>query len=138
MTCILCIHPFFLDLSFRQIPAGIYLLKVNNLTNHPKFYGNCAFPRNSCDSLCHGNLLRFLLAATNKQRFFSTQPQCCLTFSWFELQILLRCWLIHLKIIIMRHFIFIILVSSSRSLSIYVMSLWFMFHFYSLALWLIA
>ena len=26
----------------------------------------------------------------NKQRFFSTQPQCCLTFSWIELQMLLR------------------------------------------------
>ena len=28
-----------------------------------------------------------------KQYFFSTQPHCCLTFSWSELQMLLRCWL---------------------------------------------
>ena len=28
-----------------------------------------------------------------KQHFFSTQPHCCLTFSWSELQMLLRCWL---------------------------------------------
>ena len=34
-----------------------------------------------------------------KQRFFSTQPLSCLTFSWFELQILLKCWLIHISII---------------------------------------
>ena len=32
--------------------------------------------------------------------FFSTQPQCCLTFSWIEL----RYWLIHISIIIPRHF----------------------------------
>ena len=31
--------------------------------------------------------------------FFSTQPQCCLTFFWIELQMLLRCWLIHITII---------------------------------------
>ena len=39
-----------------------------------------------------------------KQRFFSTHPQCCLAFSWTELQMLLRCYLIHITIII--HFIF--------------------------------
>ena len=35
-----------------------------------------------------------------KQRFFSTQPQCCLTASWIELQMLLRCCWIHISIII--------------------------------------
>ena len=39
-----------------------------------------------------------------KQRFFSTQPQCCLTFSWIELQNWLKCCLIHINIIILRHF----------------------------------
>ena len=29
------------------------------------------------------------------QAFFSTQPRCCLTFSGIELQMLLRCCLIH-------------------------------------------
>ena len=32
--------------------------------------------------------------------FFSTEPQCCLTFSWFELQMLLWCYLIHINIVI--------------------------------------
>ena len=36
--------------------------------------------------------------------FFSTQPQCCLTFSWIELQKLIRCWLIHVSVVITRHF----------------------------------
>ena len=37
-----------------------------------------------------------------KQRFFSTQPQCCLTFAYIELQMLLRCCLIHVTINILR------------------------------------
>ena len=43
-----------------------------------------------------------------KQRFFSTQPQCCLIFSWIELQMLLRCCLIHISIIILRHFLYLL------------------------------
>ena len=39
---------------------------------------------------------------TNKQRFFSTQPQCCLTFSWIDLQMSLMCCLLHETIIILR------------------------------------
>ena len=39
--------------------------------------------------------------------FFSTQPQCCLTFSWIELQMLFRCCLIHISIIILRHFLYL-------------------------------
>ena len=34
-----------------------------------------------------------------QQRFYSTQPLGCLTFSWFELQMLLKCCLIHISII---------------------------------------
>ena len=36
--------------------------------------------------------------------FFSTQPQCFLTFSWIELRMLLRCCLINENISILRHF----------------------------------
>ena len=42
------------------------------------------------------NTIRFFY----KQRFFSTHTQCCSTFSWIELQMLLRCCLIHITIII--------------------------------------
>ena len=47
-------------------------------------------------------------ASSYKQRFFSTQPQCCLTFSWTELQMLLRCCLIHISIIILRCFTYLL------------------------------
>ena len=43
-----------------------------------------------------------------KQRFFSTEPQCCLTFSWIELQMLLSCCLIHISIITVRHFLYLL------------------------------
>ena len=43
-----------------------------------------------------------------KQRFFWTQRQCCLTFSWIELQMLLRCCLIHITIIILRHILYLL------------------------------
>ena len=62
-----------------------------------------------------------------KKRFFSTQPKCYLTFSWTELQMLLRCCLIHISIILF--FIFIIFVSMSRPRSIYVVYMWSVFHF---------
>ena len=43
-----------------------------------------------------------------KQHFFSTQPQSCLTLSWIELQVLLRCCLIHISIIMLRHFLYLL------------------------------
>ena len=55
------------------------------------------------------------------QRFFSTQSQCCLTLSWIELQMFLRCCLIHVTIIIL---IFSISLSMSRPRSTYVAYMW--------------
>ena len=72
-----------------------------------------------------------VLPALCKQRFFSTQPQCCLTFTWIELQMFLWCWLIHISISIVRHLIFIAFVFMSNPRSIYVVSMWsFFFHFH--------
>ena len=58
-----------------------------------------------------------------KQRFFSTQPRCCLTFSRIELQMLLRCCLLRITICTETHFMFSIFVSMSRPTSINVVSL---------------
>ena len=52
------------------------------------------------------------------QRFFSTQPQCSLTSPWIELQMLLRCCLVHISIVLLNTFLFSIFVSmSSRIIS---------------------
>ena len=57
-----------------------------------------------------------------KQQFFSTQPQCCLTFSLIEPPMLFRCYLIYISIT-ETPFIFNIFVSMSRPASIYVVSM---------------
>ena len=54
-----------------------------------------------------GNIIR-IHAFFYKQRFFSTQLQCYLTFSWIELQMLLRCCLIYMSIIILRNFLYLL------------------------------
>ena len=41
-----------------------------------------------------------------KQRLFSTQPQCWSTFSWIELQMSHRCYLIQKRVIILRQFLY--------------------------------
>ena len=64
-----------------------------------------------------------------KQRSFSTQPQFCLTFSWTELQMLLRCCLYkhhHTE----SPFMFTVFVPKSRPRSIHVSSVWSNFHFH--------
>ena len=43
-----------------------------------------------------------------KHCFFSTQPPYCLTFSWIELQMLLRCCLIHISIIRQRRTLYLL------------------------------
>ena len=73
-----------------------------------------------------------------KQRFFSTQPQCCLTFSWIELQVLLRCCLIHRSIIILRDFLYFIYLFSCLDLGLSISYLCHLFLFSSsFSLWLI-
>ena len=44
----------------------------------------------------------------SKQHLFSAQLQCCLNFSWIELQMLLSCCLIHIAIIILSHILYLV------------------------------
>ena len=53
------------------------------------------------------------------QRFFSTQPQCCLTFSWIELQMLLRCCLAYISIIRVKHFLYVPYLCPGLDLSLF-------------------
>ena len=43
-----------------------------------------------------------------KATLYSTQPQCCLTFSCIDLQMLLRYYLIHISIIMRRQFFYLL------------------------------
>ena len=86
----------------------------------------------SC-GFCHNYMLFF-----HKKRFFSTQCQCCLKFLWIELQMLLRCCLIQISIIILRHFLclvyscpclYLCLFSLVPSFMSYICDLFFIFIF---------
>ena len=54
-----------------------------------------------------------------KQRFSSTQPQCCLTFLWIELQLLLSCCLTYKNNMILRHFLYFSNLFSRLELSLF-------------------
>ena len=62
-----------------------------------------------------------------EQSFFSTQPQCCLTFLWNEIQMLLRCSLIHISIIIVRHFLYLLYFCPCLDLSLI---MWYLCHLF--------
>ena len=49
-----------------------------------------------------------LIDKLTNNAFFSTQPQCSLTFSWIEFQMLLRCCLIRIAIIVLRHILYLV------------------------------
>ena len=53
-----------------------------------------------------------------KQGFFSTHRQCCLTFSWIELQMLLRCCL-YIIIIILRHILYLVYLCPCLGLNVF-------------------
>ena len=62
--------------------------------------------------------------------FFVIQPQCCLTFSWIELQMLLRCCLIHKSITIMRRFLYLLYLCPCLDLVLFMSYLCDLFFFF--------
>ena len=72
-----------------------------------------------------------------KQRFFTIQPQCCLTFSWIEAQMLLRCCLIHKSIIILWHFLYLLYLCPFLDLGLFMLYYVIYFSFsFSFSVWL--
>ena len=71
--------------------------------------------------------------AKNKQRFSSTQPQFCLPFSRIELQVLLRCCLIHVTIIILRHILYLLYLCPCLGLGLSMSVLCDLFFIFSIA-----
>ena len=67
-----------------------------------------------------------------KQRFFSTQPHYCLTFSWIELQMLLKCCLIHLTIIILRNILYLAYLCQCLGLNLFMSYLYDLFFIFIL------
>ena len=59
-----------------------------------------------------------------KQRSFSTQPMCCLTFSWTGLQMLLRCCLMHITIIIQKYILYLVYLYPCLDIGLFMLYLW--------------
>ena len=108
-------HSLHSRIYLKQLTKGIK--KIHNILTYNKLTKYCF-------------LVAYMLFFISHARFFSTQPRCCLTFSWIELQMLLRCCLIHISINILRHFfIQTVFVSVSRPRSTFALSMKSIFHF---------
>ena len=73
-----------------------------------------------------GNPLIFLvlmLLPYQNTCFFPSQPQCCLSFSRIELQMLFRCCFIHVNIIILRHILYLVYLCLSLGLGLFMLYL---------------
>ena len=105
------------------------------LVNIAKFW-RASIMKNICERLLMKGLFplkckRWFTQFFFRSNLFSTEPLCCLTFSWIELQMFLRCCSIQITITSLywdTFFIFSIFVSMSRPRSVYVAS-WSIFHF---------
>ena len=67
-----------------------------------------------------------------KQRFCSTQTQCCVTFSWIEPQLFLRCHLMHISNIKPRHSLYLLYLCPCPNVGLfmsYLCDLFFIFIF---------
>ena len=67
-----------------------------------------------------------------KQRFFSAQPQCCLIFSWIQLQMLLRSCLLYIIIIVLRHIWYLVDLCTYLRLVLFMLHLYNLFFIFSL------
>ena len=90
----------FIGITLRHGCSPVNLLRIFRITFVKTSMEGCLC---NYDNLIHLNFFFY------KQRFFSTQPLCYLTFSSIELQMLLRCCLIHISIIILRHFLYLLI-----------------------------
>ena len=89
-----------------SISLNYKIVWLPRLSFQYQFFNNFSVP--FTDSKSPKKPCILLKAFFNKPRYFSTQPRCCLTFSWIGFQIWLRCSLIHISIIILRHFIYLL------------------------------
>ena len=91
-----------------------------------KRVGNCC----GCPASC--SVYHYIHAFLYNQRFFSTQPQCCLTVSCIEVQMLLTCCLIHIIIIILGHILYLVYLCPCPGLGLFMSCLCDLFFISSL------
>ena len=92
-----------------QVPDHC-LPKILNFANYPAydiFIPPFLLHYNHCTRDCWG-ISNTITRGFYKRHFFTTQLRCFLTFTWMELQILLRCCLIHIIISVLRNILYLV------------------------------
>ena len=115
-----------------------YIMKVCIIGYIPtqiSYLGKILFLRNGPKYSRPIRLQNFWIKCTfffYKQHFFSTQPQCCLTISWIEPQMLLRCCLAYTIIIMLRHILHLVYLCPCPDLGLFMSYLCDIFFIFSL------
>ena len=97
-------------LTFGISNSQTFILTLLQLTLSNLWFVIVQLSQNRPRHICLSSFFKYTLF--DEKRFFSTQLQCCLNFSRIELQMLLRCSLVHHYP--ETHFIFKIFVTMSR------------------------
>ena len=123
-------NAFFLGIIFTNlIFAQYYLLQKIKFFNFNGWLGSPAvrfdFVKKNKNLFSHV-ILHVLFY---KQHFFLTQRECCLTFLWTELQMLLRCCFIHMSIIILKDILYLVCLGPHLDIGLYVVSMWSIFNY---------
>ena len=126
------INPVFVITYFYILCSNIDMSK-NSITWWPyalqnQLYGNTETPM----VLTWTKLVNSVRAFFISNAFFATQTQCCLTFSWIELQMLLRFSLIHIATMILRHIFYLVYLCPSLDESLFMLCLRDLFFNFSL------
>ena len=130
----LCIKGLWILANWIAGPQSVILLTKETSAHvfsceFCKIFTNNFSVEKVCVTTCVGSLIS-MHSFLYKQCFFSTQPQCCLIFSWIEPQMFLRCCLIYISIIIPRHFLYLLYLYPCLDVGlIYVLSIWSFFIF---------
>ena len=131
----LCIKGLWILANWIAGPQSVILLTKETSAHvfsceFCKIFTNNFSVEKVCVTTCVGSLIS-MHSFLYKQCFFSTQPRCCLIFSWIESQMFLRCCLIYISIIIPRHFLYLLYLYPCLDVGlIYVLSIWSFFHFH--------
>ena len=67
---------------------------------------------------------------------FSNEPRCCLTFSWIELQMLVRCYLMHITTIILWPILYLVYLCPCLGLGLFMSYIFGLFFIFSLIFFL--
>ena len=106
------------------LKSRLSIIQSHDILQTQKF---CRFPNKRKWKLCLSTTAFF------KQHFFSSQLQCGLTFSWIDLQMLFRCCLIRISIIILWHILHLVYLCPSLGVQVYLCHIFVIYFSFSVS-----